>query len=190
MAGYAAADDTFGRTTLPADDKPDQKPEQEPEGFSGGKRRNPLNLLRKVVPLEKQEVTPTGRERPMANPIPVSHEANELIALEFETREGFRACVRTYITARPDGYIAAPGRNSVIVPKTEEPWLSQDLKAAKHEHSLVPVGSMGDLPPEEAAEMRRRRGQPINPELRTLEGAKAFLKRLQEEGVQAALHSD
>lgn len=124
----------------------------------------------------------------MPNPTLSSHEAHELIALEFKTRDGFRACVRIYGTARPNGYSAAPGRNSVIVPKTEEPWLGKELRAASHEYSLVRVGSMGDLPAEEADELRRRRGQPRNPELRTLEGKKLFLERLKKEGLQAALH--
>lgn len=158
---------------------------------SRNKRGKFRNLLPKLVTWGRRSTIPSIGRGTMPNPITVYvYEAHELIALEFKTLEGFRACVRTYVAAQPHDYFAAPGRTSVIVPKIAEPWLGEKLRAAGHEYSLVPVGSMGDLPAEKAGQLRRRRGQPRNPELRTLEGAKAFLKRLKEEGVQAALHSD
>jgi len=84
----------------------------------------------------------------------------DLIALEFTTEEGLLYCLELLEKERPEVPFDLPGRQSVIVPTDESPWLEAKLKEKHHVFSRVPVVSASDLPPERLAELRSQRGTP------------------------------
>jgi hypothetical protein len=88
-----------------------------------------------------------------------SLKTEELVALRFPNLEGHRACVQTYTEGRPKGYFASAGRGTSIIPRADERWLLSSLAergiTAVEE---VPLRSISELPPEEAALVRQRRG--------------------------------
>ena len=88
-----------------------------------------------------------------------SHE-HILIAFEFTTEEGLLSCLKLLEKERPEVSFDLPGRQSVILPQAESPWLEAKLKEQQHRFSKIPVVSASDLPPERLAQLRAQLGQP------------------------------
>jgi len=86
------------------------------------------------------------------------YETNELVGLKFTTNEDCSACIHIY-SHGPDweGYFSPVGHNVVVLPREKLPWLQAQLAAVGISYTEVPVVSMGDLPPEEVAALRRQR---------------------------------
>jgi hypothetical protein len=103
-------------------------------------------------------------------------DVKDLVALEFRSDEDHRTGLREYLEERPTGYLASPGRNTMIIPRAELSVLKKRLHGLEIDENAV--GSMGDLPPDEAARVRRGRNQPLLPELRDPEWKRAKLREL------------
>lgn len=89
----------------------------------------------------------------------LSHE-QDLIAFEFTTEEGLLYCLELLEKARPAMPFDLPGRQSVILPTDESPWLEAKLKETSHIFSRVPVVSASAVAPERLAQLRAQRGTP------------------------------
>ena len=109
-----------------------------------------------------------------------AYEADHLIALQFESLEIFRKACDIYLTGRPAGYFAAPGRHSLIIPKQEVEWLIAELGEPDERVIRIEVKSIADLPPEEAARLRAQRGRSGNPEFASVSGKRAYLQSLKK----------
>lgn len=90
-------------------------------------------------------------------------EFSELAAVQLATPKEFRECVELYVRRHPEGYLTGAGDNIVVIPKRYLHHLVDDLNTQNISFSMVAVKSMADLSPDEAAELRRRRGKPANP---------------------------
>jgi len=89
----------------------------------------------------------------------LSHE-QDLIAFEFTTEEGLLYCLELLEKERPEMPFDLPGRQSVILPTDESPWLEAKLKKTYHVFSRVPVVSASAVSPERLAQLRAQRGTP------------------------------
>jgi hypothetical protein len=88
----------------------------------------------------------------------------DVVGIKLDTPADFQKCVRFYVDRHPGGYLSSIGHNTVIIPRKFLPRLIDDLQTQKVHHEEFAVRSMADLSPEEAADLRTRRGQPATPE--------------------------
>ncbi len=88
-----------------------------------------------------------------------------LAAVRLSTKEAYRSCVSMLAADRPDAYIATAGEETVILRKKDLEWLTDKLETQHIDHEIVAVQSIADLLPEEAAQIRRKRGHPARSDL-------------------------
>jgi hypothetical protein len=86
-----------------------------------------------------------------------SYDAEDLIALRFDTEDDCNAFITMYRKRRPGQFLSRFGQLRVIVPE-------QELSGLQAELSIPFIGdtvkSIRELSPEKAAELRKQRGRP------------------------------
>jgi hypothetical protein len=109
-------------------------------------------------------------------------QGDDRVALEFDTEEGLAYCLKVLLDKRSEVPFSLPGRQSVIIPKSESDWFKRELTANGYVYSEVKVVSAADVSPDRIADLRARawRGDLISNEFRDVAWKKAKIEELKK----------